>query len=99
MFDNIFDVDAANEGEVAFARMLDVGIIGGTQEYPRQTNPMDVANRLLIFTGTAVFGIGSDSNLNHQIVRVRVRFQFKPSIIYVGSATVVALASIHGNDD
>jgi hypothetical protein len=94
------DLDATKTAEVAESRTLEVGIDAGVQTFPAPDTD-ETANRLLIFTGTAICEIPADGDgdLSRGVVRVRLGFPLHKSIHLVGSATVAALASLHGNDD
>jgi hypothetical protein len=96
----LIDRDADKADEVAFAEGLDVGIVSGVQAYPPPSGAVAVGNRLLIFTGTAIFDAhGAHGNISRGIVRVRVRHALPKAVTLIGSATVAALASIHSTDE
>jgi hypothetical protein len=61
----------------------------------------ETANRLMIFTGTAICEIPADGDgdLSRGVVRVRLNFPLNQNLHFIGSATVAALASVHGSDD
>jgi hypothetical protein len=72
----------------------------GQQVYPPQEDQSLHANALQIFTGTAIFEQhGSDGPPLRGVVRIRLRFQLKDDVKYIGSATVAALASVSAVDD
>jgi len=101
----IVDLDVAEATQVAVARTLDAGIVDALQIFPGiddAGNPTSAgANRLLIFSGTALCDFSSqiDNILRRGVVRVRLRFPLPGNLLFKGSATVVALSSIHGNDE
>jgi hypothetical protein len=94
------DLAAGNSDQVAEGRTLEVGIEDGVQTFPPPTTS-ETANRLLIFTGTAICDIlaDGDGELSRGVVRIRLGFPLPKAVRFVGSATVAALASVHGNDD
>jgi hypothetical protein len=97
--DFIKDLDVGNAGEIAAPRTLEVTIKNGAQIFPGGDGDQG-ANRLLIFTGTAIFEAGGKSIIvAHGVVRVRLQYRLPKTLIFKGSATVAALASIHGTDD
>jgi hypothetical protein len=98
--DFISDLDTGNSSQVAESRILDVGIEDGVQTFPSPATS-ETANRLMIFTGTAICEIPADGDgeLSRGVVRVRLRFPVSRTLQFVGSATVAALASVHGSDD
>jgi hypothetical protein len=95
----LIDRDVAKDGDVAIPRTLDVGILEGHQVFPAgQDTPS--ANRLLIFTGTALLDKSGDSdNISRGVLRVRLRFPLSKTVNFVGSASVAALATGSGNED
>ncbi len=98
--DFINDLNSSNSDQVAESRALDVGIIDGVQLAP-PVNTSETANRLLIFTGTAVCELEADGDgeLSRGVIRVRLNFPISKTLHVIGSATFAALASVHGNDD
>jgi hypothetical protein len=94
------DRDAANGDQVTESRILDVGIQGGVQAFPLPSTN-ETANRLLIFTGTAVCDIPADGDgeLSRGVVRVRLSHPLSQTLHFVGSATVAALASVQGSEE
>ena len=97
--DFLSDLDAENANDVAFGRKLDIGVKDGIQSFPPPSTS-DVANRLLIFTGTPMFELrGQESQFTRGIFRVRLQFKISGTVRFVGSATVAALSSIHGGDE
>jgi hypothetical protein len=94
------DLDAVNSSQVAESKILDIGIEDGVQTFPSPTTG-ETANRLMIFTGTAVCEIPADGDgdLSKGVIRVRLRFPVSKTLHFIGSATVAALASVHGSDD
>jgi hypothetical protein len=93
----LLDFDVNAPGQVDFPRTLNIGIKDGLQVFPADDNTKG-ANRLLIFTGTTVNNIlvGHDDNLYQGVFRVRLGFPLSNSVILKASATVAALASLHG---
>jgi hypothetical protein len=92
--------DATDEHQVANACTLEIAIEGGRQVSPPQNDQNLVANILEIFTGTVVFEeFGSDNELLRGVVRVRLGFTLAGNIKYVGSGSVAALASLHGDNE
>jgi len=57
-------------------------------------------NRLIIFTGTAICGVAADGDGERSlgVVRIRLNFPLSNTLHFIGSATVAALASVHGDD-
>jgi hypothetical protein len=98
--DFISDLNAANSSQVTESRTLDIGIENGEQTFPSPTTT-ETANRLMIFTGTAICEVPADGDgqLSRGVVRVRLNFPLRETLHLVGSATVAALASVHGSDD
>jgi hypothetical protein len=98
--DFIFDASAARDDQVASPSVLNIGILEGTQTFPAQSTD-EKANRLLIFTGSIICLLGADGDgeLTRGVVRVRLHFEMPDTIHFIGSATVAALADVHGNDD
>lgn len=102
---DIVELDVANQQHVATPRALDVGVLDGIQASPGlddSGNPTTSgANRLLIFTGTALCDFSSqDDNIQRDgVVRLRLRFPLPGNLLFKGSATACCLASIHGNDE
>ncbi len=102
---DVIEIDVSNSQQVASPRALDVGILDGLQVSPGQDdagNPTTSgANRLLIFTGTALCNFSSqDDNIQRNgVIRIRLRFPLPGNLLFKGSATVTGLASIHGNDE
>jgi len=97
--DFIVDLDTTNDTQVASPRTLDIGIEDGVQAFPKPgTN--ESANRLMIFTGTAICSIAADGDGERSlgVVRIRLNFPISNTLHFVGSATVAALASVHGDD-
>jgi hypothetical protein len=94
------DLDASKPTEVAEAQALDVGIEDGLQTSPPPSTT-DSANRLLVFTGTAVCEVPADGDgeLSRGVVRVKLNSPLPASQQFVGSASVAGLASVHGSDD
>ena len=94
------DLNAANTGQVIESRVLDIGIENGVQTVPSPTTS-ETANRLMIFTGTAICEVPADGDgeLSRGLVRVRLNFPLSQTLHFIGSATVAALASVHGSDD
>jgi hypothetical protein len=99
--DFLVDMDVATTDQVAAPRTLEVVIDDGVQVFPAPDNTDQRANRLLIFTGTTVFEIDGDDDgdMTSGVVRVRLRYRMPKSLIFIGAATVAALASFHGSDD
>lgn len=96
----LIDRDAEKQDEVAFPEGLDVGIVSGVQTFPEPLGTATAGNRLLIFTGTAIFDAsGREGNLVRGIVRVRLRHALPRDVTFISSATVAALASIHSTDE
>jgi hypothetical protein len=97
--DFVVDLDAANGDQIDSPRILDVGIQDGVQTFPVPSTS-ESANRLMIFTGTAICSIPADGDgeLSRGVVRVRLSFPFHKNLHFIGSATVAALADIHGDD-
>jgi len=102
--DFLLDRDVTNDGqdgrpfEVTTAGTLDVGIVEGHQVLPAQEDPNLTANRLLIFSGTAIVGKSGDrDDVIRGVIRVRLGFPLSASVKHVGSASVAALATISGN--
>src|SRR5262249_7381477 len=98
--DFVTDLDAGNGSQVAEGRILDVGIDDGVQTFPSPATS-ETANRLMIFTGTAICEIPADGDgdLSRGVVRIRLNFPISQTLHFIGSATVAALASVHGSDD
>jgi len=98
--DFLTDLDTANSSQVAESRILDVGIENGVQTSPTPATS-ETANRLMIITGTAICEIPADGDgeLSRGVVRVRINVPLASTLHFVGSATVAALASVHGSDD
>jgi hypothetical protein len=98
--DFLQDRDAGDTSQVAESRILDVGIEGGVQTSP-QPATSETANRLMIFTGTAICEIVADGDgeLSRGVVRVRLNFPLSQSLHFIGSATVAALASVRGSEE
>lgn len=96
--DFLVDVDVKAPGEVNSPSTLSVDIKDGMQINNLNTIG---ANRLLIFTGTAVNRdlIGHDDNLARGVFRVRLRFPVPQSVLFKASATLAALSSVHGDSD
>jgi hypothetical protein len=94
------DLDTTNAAQVAEPRVLDVGIENGVQTVPTPATN-ETANRLMIFTGTGICEIPADGDgdLSRGVVRVRLNFPLTGTLHFVGSASVAALASVHGSDD
>jgi hypothetical protein len=68
--------------------------------FPPQSDQSLAANSLVIFTGTAAFErYGSDERVLYGVVRVRLGFELKSNVKYLGSASVASLASIYGSDE
>ena len=96
----LIDCDADDPDQVAFPRGLDVGIVSGVQVFPPSEGVPATGNRLLVFTGTASFDArGDEDRLLRGIVRIRLRHVLPKAVTLVGSATLAALASLHGEDD
>src|SRR5262245_57454773 len=96
----LIDRDAGQDNEVALAEGLDVGVVSGVQAFPLILGNASVGNRLLIFTGTAIFDApGHHGNLERGIVRIRLRHSLPKAVSFISSATVAALASIHSEDE
>jgi hypothetical protein len=98
--DFINDFDAGNSSQVTESRILDIGIEDGVQTFPSPATS-ETANRLMIFTGTAICEIPADGDgeLSRGVVRVRLNFPLSQTLHFIGSATVAALASVHGSHD
>jgi hypothetical protein len=101
-YDKFFiDCDVQNEAEVWVARTLSIPIDAGRVAFPNLDSDSDPgpANRLVIFTGTAILGLNLDNTLKRGVLRVRLRYPLG-SIKFVGSATISSLASFlsSGND-
>ena len=98
--DFLSDLNTANTGQVTESRALDIGIENGVQTVPSPTTS-ETANRLMIFTGTAICEVPADGDgdLSRGVVRVRLNFPLSQTLHLIGSATVAALASVHGSDD
>ena len=94
------DLNATNTGQVTESRVLDIGVENGVQTIPSPTTN-ETANRLMIFTGTAICEVPADGDgeLSRGVVRVRLNFPLSQTLRFIGSATVAALASVHGSDD
>jgi hypothetical protein len=96
----LIDRDVANDSDVAIPRTLDVGILDGHQVFPPGQNETPSANRLVIFTGTALLNKSGDSDdISRGALRVRLRFPLSKTVNFVGSASVAALATGSGNED
>jgi hypothetical protein len=95
--DFLVDLDVADPGQVKTARTVNLGIKDGLQVFPPDAQ-LKSANRFFQFTGTALVNQSAhdDDNLHRGVVRVRLRFPVSSSVIYKGSATLAALANIHG---
>jgi hypothetical protein len=82
-----------------------MGILDGIQVSPGLDdagNPTTSgANRLLIFTGTALCNFSSqeDNVRRNGVVRIRLQFPLPGNLLFKGAATVASLASVHGNDE
>jgi hypothetical protein len=98
--DFLVDLDVSKERQVAEPRALDIGIEDGVQTSPSPATA-ETANRLLMFTGTAICEVSADGDgeLTRGVVRIRLDYPLSPSLHVVGSATVAALASVHGSQD
>jgi hypothetical protein len=98
--DFVTDLDTSRGDQVSAPALLNIGIQDGVQSFPLPKTD-ESANRLLIFTGTAICPVGGDGDgePTRGVVRVRLNFKLPDSVRFVGSATVAALASIHGEDD
>ena len=96
--DFLRDLDVSNDDQVREPRALDVGINAGGQVFPQMAEDQN-ANRLLIFAGTATFQVAGSDDGVHGVIRVRLQYPMPKTIILKGSATVAALASLHGTDD
>src|SRR5262249_31900370 len=94
----LIDRAVAKDSDVAIPRTLDVGILDGQQVFPPgQDTPS--ANRLLIFTGTALLDKSGDSDdVSRGVLRVRLQFPLSKTVNFIGSASVAALATGSGND-
>jgi hypothetical protein len=84
--------------QVTSPAALNIGIADGVQVDNFNTIG---ANRLLVFTGIAVNSIfvGHDDNVARGVVRVRLQFPVPKSMIFKASATLAALAGLHGEGD
>jgi hypothetical protein len=104
-FGDVIDLDVANPQQVATPRALDMGILDGIQASPGLDdagNPTTSgANRLLIFTGTALCNFSSQEDRVRRkgVVRIRLQFPLPGNLLFKGTATVASLASVHGNDE
>lgn len=100
---DVIDLDVQNPNQVVSPGALDAGIKDGLQIYciPPAGSNSNGANRLLIFTGTALCNVvgPTDHELFSAVVRVRLRFPVPPTLTVKGSAVVAALASVHSNDE
>jgi hypothetical protein len=96
----LIDRDVAKDSDVAIPRTLDVGVLDGHQVFPLGQNESLSANRLLIFTGTALLNkVGDSDNISRGVLRVRLQFPLSKTVNFVGSASVAALATVSGNED
>jgi len=93
----LVDLDAADPSQVATVRAVNLGVSDGLQAFPASAQ-LKSANRLLLFTGTAICSQGAhdDDNLHRGVVRIRLNFPVAGSTSFKGSATIAALASVHG---
>ncbi len=98
--DFVRDLSTSREDQIASPKTLNIAIEDGVQSFPLPVTN-ERANRLIIFTGTAICGIPADGDgePTRGVVRVRLNFTMPDSVQFVGSATVAAVASIHGEDD
>jgi len=96
---NVFDLDVSVPAQVVSPGALDVGVADGLQLFPFAGGGND-ANRLLIFTGTALcnFVPAGENILTAAVFRVRLRFPMPSTLLLKGSATAAGLASIHSNE-
>jgi hypothetical protein len=92
------DVDVGASGQVNDPSMLNIGINDGVAINDSSSIG---ANRLLIFTGTALntsFAT-SDANLKRGILRIRLRFALGKSAFFRAAAAFSALSGLHGESD
>src|SRR5215471_6318662 len=84
-------LDASDGHQVANGTHIEVSVDGP-----------DNANRLLIFTGTAIVNVISDNDdddIRRGAVRIKLDYPLPKAVRFVQSATTATLASIFNRDD
>jgi hypothetical protein len=98
----LIDLDTGHTGDIADSVSLDLGILNGVQLNPLATPGFKTkANRLLIFTGTAVCaaaGFPDNDEIRRGVVRIRLGYHLGPTREFHGSAAFASLAFIFGED-